>query len=186
MSPKSTRTPNPRPTPTIQGAPADGFGLTYRNTLIQVSPDSTAVTGMVPAPRGGKLTIPQLEYQLISAQPYALTQDEVQFEVHVRHRGFQPRDLKERRHQLLADFFGHSRACLRVSSLPKTYGWGIHFDGAGRVALYAVDSPEYRRLSQDPAQTLLYAMRSARDQPGASARTGSGKGLATFRDALRR
>jgi hypothetical protein len=186
MTPKSTRTPKPRPTPTIRGAPADGFGLTYRNTLILVSPDSTAVTGMVPQPRGGKLTIPLLEYQLISAQPYTLTQDEVQFEVHVRHRGFQPKDLRERRHQLLADFFGHSRACLRVSSLPKTYGWGIHFDGAGRVGLHAVDSPEYQRLAQDPGQTRLYAMRSTRDKPGAGARTGSGKRLAAFRGAFRR
>lgn len=176
----------PRPAPTVKDAPQDGFGLSYFNTLIQVSPDSTAVTGMVPKSRGGKATVPELEYQLISAKPYSWTQDEVQFEVHVRHRGFQAADLKQRRHQLLADFFGHSRPCLRVSSLPKTYGWGIHFDGAGRVALHAVDSPEYQRLAQDPAQTKLYAMRSARDKPVTEGRAGSGKALAAWRGAFRR
>jgi len=26
--------------------------------------------------------------------------------------------------------------CLRASMLPKRYGWGVHYDGNGRITLY--------------------------------------------------
>lgn len=48
--------------------------------------------------------------------------------------------------------------------LAKTFGWGFHFDSDGRITLYAVDSPEYRRLSSDPELSQLRAMRSRRSR----------------------
>ena len=53
-------------------------------------------------------------------------------------------------------------ACMRSSPLPKTYGWGLHFDAAGRVALVSLESPDYERLSRDPGLTQTRALRSRR------------------------
>jgi hypothetical protein len=55
---------------------------------------------------------------------------------------------------------GHSH--LRVSALAKRYGWGIHNNAEGKVALIAVDSPEYKRLMKDPLTTKVKAFRSTR------------------------
>ena len=64
-----------------------------------------------------------------------------------------------------AEFF--SRACLRSSDLGKRDGWGLHHDAEGRVALVAVDSPEYAAFA--PGRTpgggsvsVTAAMRSSR------------------------
>ncbi len=59
-------------------------------------------------------------------------------------------------------YFSQPRACLRASPLPKTYGWGLHYDAEGRITLHAVDSAEYTRLRNDPSLTQLQAMRSSR------------------------
>jgi hypothetical protein len=50
----------------------------------------------------------------------------------------------------------------RVSALAKRYGWGIHNDAEGKVALIAVESPDYKRLVKDPRTTKLKAFRSMR------------------------
>jgi len=55
-----------------------------------------------------------------------------------------------------------TRACLRASPLPKTFGWGLHHDADGRITLHAVDTPEYAQLSSDASLTQLRAMRSSR------------------------
>ena len=51
---------------------------------------------------------------------------------------------------------------LRVSPLAKRYGWGVHNDGDGKLALVAVDSPRYQRLMKDPRTTKVKAFRSSR------------------------
>lgn len=40
-------------------------------------------------------------------------------------------------------------ACVRASPLTKKYGWGVHYDGQGKIAIHAVDSQEYRRFVED-------------------------------------
>jgi Family of unknown function (DUF6157) len=42
---------------------------------------------------------------------------------------------------------------LRVLALAKSYGWGLHNGAEGKVALIAVESPEYKRLLKDPRTT---------------------------------
>jgi hypothetical protein len=51
---------------------------------------------------------------------------------------------------------------MRASPLTKQYGWGAHYDEAGRIALYAVQSEEYRRFSRDTTVRKFSAMRSKR------------------------
>jgi hypothetical protein len=131
----------------------------YEDTLIRVADDCPATSGVVPAPRGGRATVAVLQYELITGQPYSLTQEDVLFETWLRQQQEEP---VGDRAALRAQFFVQPRACLRASPLPKKYGWGIHYDRAGRVALYAVDSADYARLAGGGAATVLKAMRSRR------------------------
>ncbi|WP_342481620.1 DUF6157 family protein [Paenibacillus sp. FSL L8-0340] len=38
--------------------------------------------------------------------------------------------------------FSKSNPCLRASMLSKRYGWGMHFNDEGKIALYAKASPK--------------------------------------------
>ncbi len=66
--------------------------------------------------------------------------------------------------RLRQEYFAQPRACLRASPLPKTFGWGLHYDDEGRITFHAVDSAEYTRLRNDPGLTQLPAMRSGRSR----------------------
>lgn len=136
--------------------------LNYYGTFIQVAPDCPVNAGIVPVQRGAKKTVPVLEYELLTGNPYGYTQEEVLFTVYAERLGLPADELASRRGELWAEFFAQSRACLRASSLPKRYGWGIHFDSEGRIALYPMESDEYQRLAGDAALTQLLAMRSKR------------------------
>ena len=55
---------------------------------------------------------------------------------------------------------GHQH--LRVSPLAKRYGWGIHNNVAGKIALIAIESSRYKQLLDDPHTTKVKAFRSTR------------------------
>jgi Family of unknown function (DUF6157) len=59
-------------------------------------------------------------------------------------------------------FLSKGHPHLRVSPLAKRYGWGIHNNADGKIALIAVESPEYKRLMNDPRTTKVKAFRSTR------------------------
>jgi hypothetical protein len=46
--------------------------------------------------------------------------------------------------------------------LAKKFGWGLHSDAQGRLALVGADSDQYRELLADPATKTVKAMRSSR------------------------
>lgn len=140
-----------------------GMGSTnYHGTFIAVAEDSLATAGTVPTKPG---SVAALTYELVWAAPYTLTSDDVLFTVHAMRRGIAQEDLAHAR----TDFFAKPQACLRASPLGKTYGWGIHHDAEGRVALYGVESQRYAELSAPGATaedgspiTLKRAMRRSR------------------------
>lgn len=131
----------------------------YTDTFIVVAPDSTAVTGSEPPVD----TVAGLTYRMIAERPYELRSSDVIFEVWADRQAIPPADRKTAR----VDFYSKPRACLRSSDLGKRWGWGIHADGAGRVGVYAVDSPQYAQLASgiDPSGRPIKvrtAMRSRR------------------------
>jgi hypothetical protein len=136
--------------------------VNYYNTFIAVAPDTSVKVGMAPVERAGKKSVAVLEYELISAQPYTYTQEEVQFAVHVQRKAVPPAELGVRRVDLWDEFFSKPMACMRASPLPKSYGWGLHFNEEGKVALVAAESPEYERLSSSGAIEQTRALRSRR------------------------
>jgi hypothetical protein len=130
----------------------------YVGTFIQVAEDSVAVTAEIPPPGAKAPTVAALQHELIAAHPYELTSDDVLFEVHARRHDIPAEDRLEARQE----FFAKGQACLRSSPLGKRYGWGIHHDAQGRVALAAVESEEYAALASDETLRQLTAMRSKR------------------------
>jgi hypothetical protein len=103
-----------------------------------------------------------LEYELIHAKPYKLTQEEVQFLVHVQRSGISATELKSQKTKLWKQFFSKPMACMRTSPLAKNYGWGLHFNAQGKVALVAMECTQYKRLAADRSIQQTRAMRSKR------------------------
>jgi hypothetical protein len=137
------------------------MSLNYIDTFIQVAKDCPVTSGVVPTMRGKKKQAHLIQYELISQNPYLYTQEDVLWETHVRHKELlESQVTPDQRRQ----FLSKPQPCLRASALPKKYGWGFHFDREGRVALYAMESEEYRRFIEPDADGpgLLPAMRSRR------------------------
>jgi hypothetical protein len=131
-------------------------------TMIRVSLDSPTQTAIIPTSKDGKKTVAVLEFELLMGEPYTYTQDKVQFAVHAMHKNISDAELEAHLIDLYAAFVAKPRACFRASPLPKKYGWGVHYDDQGRIALHAVNSPEYQRLTQLEGTKQLLAMRSSR------------------------
>lgn len=136
--------------------PDGGHSTNYVDTLITVAPDTKA-TAAVPPP-AGKGTVAELQFTMLHGHDYELTSDDVVFTVHADRAGIPGGDRAAAR----ADYFATGRPCLRTSPLAKTYGWGIHSDAAGRVALVALGSPRYDELLADERTVKRPAMKSAR------------------------
>jgi hypothetical protein len=119
----------------------------YTDTLITASPDTSVSAGTIPEK---PQTVAGIAHALVSARRYAFTSDDLLHAVHVARGGTKTRD----------EFFATPQACLRASPLVKQFGWGIHNDGQGRVALVGMETEEYRRLLDDPAVAKTAGMRS--------------------------
>ena len=138
--------------------------MSYVDTFITVADDCPAPAGIAPPVRGDKPSVAVLEFELLSKSPYKHTQDELIFIVHVTRLGLTPSELKQRGKAVHAELFSRSHPCMRASPLTKRYGWGVHHDAAGRIAIYARGSQHYADLSagKKRAGTVLKAMRNAR------------------------
>ena len=134
----------------------------YVDTFIALAPDASGEMS-VPQPRGGKPTVASATFEMISKAPYEHTSGDVIFTVWAdRHDVIEPDRAAER-----AKYYSVGRPCLRASDLGKRYGWGVHADGEGRLAVYAVGSPEYEALEGGTAPDgttvkVVRAMRSSR------------------------
>lgn len=135
--------------------------MNYRNTFITVAPDCPVTEGVVPPVRGARKPMHVIQYELISEAPYALTQEDVLWKTHVRHKGLSESEATPEARRA---FLAKPRACLRASALPKRYGWGLHFNEDGKVALYGMESEAYRRLLKPDSEDkeVLPAMRNKR------------------------
>jgi hypothetical protein len=132
--------------------------MNYYDTLIEVADDCPAHEAQVPRTRGAKKTKAVVEYELLAKHPYKYTEEDIAFEMHaVLHdipKAIWPTERKK--------FLSKGHPHLRVSALAKRYGWGIHNNAEGKIALVAVESSEYKQLLNDPRITKIMAFRSKR------------------------
>lgn len=132
------------------------------NTFIRVAEDCPARGGEAPQPHGGKPTVGTLQYAMLAGAPYKYSSDDVVFATSAAGRGLDAKATKRERSQAREVFFSKGQPCMRASPLGKRFGWGVHADGEGRIAIYAVDSKRYQALASDPKLAQTRAMRSKR------------------------
>lgn len=128
----------------------------YINTFIEIAEDCPAKTAEVPPKKNGAQTAASLQFDMIYDHPYKFTSDDVIFNVYAQKNEIAASEKKAEREK----FFSKGQPCMRSSALGKRYGWGVHSDDKGRVALLAVDSKEYQKLAKDKSVTHTKAMRS--------------------------
>ncbi|MCG7409965.1 DUF6157 family protein [Paenibacillus sp. ACRRX] len=134
----------------------------YYNTFITVAPDCPVQFGTMPPAKKDGMSKHGIEYDLIAEHPYEYTQEELLFQVHIRHKAIPADELKLCDAELRQEFFNKPKACLGASMLSKKFGWGIHFNAEGKLALVPMESPEYNRLLENGDGTLqiVSAMRN--------------------------
>lgn len=128
----------------------------YVNTLITVAPDTKALTSA--APPTGKGSVAELQFAMLQGHDYEFTSDDVVFGVFAERKGVPDDELEVARQQ----FFSKGQPCLRTSPLTKTYGWGVHADADGHIALFAMESEAYAELVRDDEVVKKAAMKSSR------------------------
>ncbi|RKP48014.1 hypothetical protein D7Z26_22705 [Cohnella endophytica] len=136
----------------------------YYDTFIEVAADCPTERGKVPPDKKNGKSKPGIEYELIADHPYTYTQEEILYQTYIRQKEFSEEELSARGEEIRAAFFGKPQACMRASMLPKKYGWGLHFDSDGKVAIIPRESAEYDRLAnlEDDRLKRLKAMRNSR------------------------
>lgn len=130
----------------------------YENTFIEVADDCPALSGEIPPVKSDKRTVANIEFELVHKHPYKYTSDEVLFQVYAERNELTKSELKEAR----AAFFSKGQPCLRASPLTKRYGWGVHNNAEGKIALYGRETAEYRKYAADKKLTIVKAMKSRR------------------------
>jgi hypothetical protein len=130
----------------------------YHNTLIEIAADCPVGRGEAPPRKAAAKSIAVMQFELIHKHPYRYTSDDVLFLVFAGRSGLSESEYPEARRRM----FSRGQACLRSSPLAKRYGWGIHADAEGRVALFGAETDEYEQLQRDAAVRKVKAMRSRR------------------------
>ncbi|MBT1710721.1 hypothetical protein KK062_20945 [Fulvivirgaceae bacterium PWU5] len=130
----------------------------YFDTFIEVAEDTKASSGTKPPSKGDAKTVAEMQYALVARSPYKYTSDDVLFRVYAERN-----DIPKDEHKIAREqFFSKGQACLRASPLTKTYGFGVHSNSEGKIALYGMETPEYEKLTKDTKVKKVKAMKSAR------------------------
>jgi len=138
--------------------------MSYSNTFITVSTDCPVAVGVVPEVKKDKPTIASIEYELIASNPYEYTEKDVIYLRHLQHKCISSEELTARGTQIRDELFQKPQPCFRASMLPKKFGWGIHYNEEGKIALYGKESSEYEQFveNNNGEVKLLVAMRNSK------------------------
>lgn len=130
----------------------------YTNTFIEIAEDCPADKGEIPPVKGRTLTAANIQYNMLKKNPYKYTSDDVLFQVFADKQDLTFGEYEKAR----AAFFSKGQPCLRASPLTKRYGWGIHSNADGRIAMVGCETAEYERLIKDQKIKVIKAMKSNR------------------------
>jgi hypothetical protein len=131
----------------------------YINTFIGVAEDCPVTTAEIPPKKGEEKTAAVIQFEMVYNNPYQFTSDDVVFQV------FAEKNKIKSKSQLISErekFYSKGQPCLRSSPLTKRYGWGVHNNAEGKVAIFAMESSEYKKFSKDKGLAHTKAMRSKR------------------------
>lgn len=129
----------------------------YFETFIEVAEDTKADRGTRP-PSKDKKTAAEMQYGLLANNPYKFTSDDIFFQVYAERNDLAKSEYKQAREA----FFSKGQPCFRASPLTKTYGFGVHSDSEGRVALFGMETETYQKYITDTAVKKIKAMKSGK------------------------
>lgn len=130
----------------------------YINSFIEVADDSPVVCGEVPPKNKDSKSISYMQFDLIINNPYKYTSDEIIFQIYAERNKIQIDKIEKAK----VNFFSKGQPCMRSSPLTKRYGWGLHSNEDGKIALYGVETKEYQMFCQNPVIRKIKAMRNRR------------------------
>jgi hypothetical protein len=115
--------------------------------IVLVAEDSPTRLAMPPSGGRSGPTVAQVQYEMLTAEPFRWTEDDVLFESWWRRQDAAGTASHAEKERARAEYLARPRPCLRASPLPQRYGWGLVFDDHERVALCPVESQEYQSLA---------------------------------------
>ena len=130
----------------------------YFDTFIEVAEDTKATYGTQPLSKGDKKSVAEMQYEMLSENPYQLTSDDILFQLFANKNNLSEAEYKQAREQ----FFSKGQPCFRTSPLTKTYGFGIHYDSTGKMAVYGMETAEYQNFISDEKIKKVKAMKSSK------------------------
>jgi len=130
----------------------------YEDTFITIADDCPTVEGTVPPLKGDKKSVANLQYEMIKDQPYKYTSDDVLFGVYAMRNDISETEMEAERQK----FFSKGQPCFRASPLTKRYGWGVHSDADGKIALFGAETEAYEKFTSAKDVISVQAMRSKR------------------------
>lgn len=130
----------------------------YYNTFIMASDDCPVASGTIPEARNGKRAIACIQFDLLSGNPYQHTEEDFLFQTFLMQNHITEENLTSIRDE----FFSKPKACLRASPLVKKYGWGLHYDAEGKIAMFGIETSQYQELGKSTHDKVLKGMRSKR------------------------
>ena len=130
----------------------------YENTFIAIADDSPATQAEVPPIKANAKTVANIQFEMLNKNPYKFTSDDVLFQVYAERNDLSESELEEARKM----FFSKGQPCFRASPLTKRYGWGIHNNQEGKIAMYGLGTDEYERFLNDKGLKVVKAMKSAK------------------------
>jgi hypothetical protein len=129
----------------------------YFDTFIEVAEDTKADSGTKP-PTKDKKTVAEMQYELIANNPYQYTSDDIFFQVFADRNDL----VQDEYEQAREAFFSKGQPCFRASPLTKTYGFGIHSNSEGKIALFGAETNEYQQFVANPKIKKVKAMKSGK------------------------
>lgn len=129
----------------------------YLNTFIEVADDCPVNSAEIP-PKKEEKTVAQIHFDMVYDHPYQYTSDDVIFQAHAQKNKLRKEEWEEER----TKFFSKGQACMRCSPLTKRYGWGVHNNEEGKIAIYPIESDEYQKLKADAELAHTKGMKSKR------------------------
>ena len=128
----------------------------YKNTFIEVAEDCPINISEVPPLKEDKKSVANYQFEILDKNPYQFTSDDVLFQVFAERNDLTKGDFPTEREK----FFSKGQPCFRASPLAKRYGYGIHFDENGRIAIYGIETEEYAKFVADASIQKVMAMRT--------------------------
>ncbi len=130
----------------------------FQSTFIEVAEDCPLNMAEIPPMKGNKKSVANMQFEMLNKNPYKYTSDDVLFQVFADRNDLTKNEYEKER----KNFFSKGQPCFRASPLTKRYGFGIHSDERGRIAMYGVETKEYAIFIADQSIEKVKAMRSKR------------------------